>query len=249
VLERNLAAVRERIARAASAAGRDPAGVRLLAVTKYVGPALARGLVELGLADLGESRVQSLERKVEALGRDPEGPRWHLIGHLQRNKARRAAALAATVHSIDSPRVLAALERAAAEAGTRPRVYLEVLLAEGDGERTGLAPDALEQVLRDARALEHLRPVGLMTMGPVPAEGDDATERQAPARRVFARLAALRDELAARHAGVFEDGRIELSMGMSSDLEAAVACGSNVVRVGSALFEGIDLAAAEAPEG
>jgi pyridoxal phosphate enzyme (YggS family) len=248
-LRANLQALRTRIARAAERAGRDPAGVRLVAVTKGVSAATAALLAGLGVLDLGESRVQELERKAAFLagaGQPAHAPRWHLIGHLQRNKVRRALAHAGWLHSLDSLRLLAALEEAAAALGVRPRVYFEVRLAPGaagSAERTGFEPRELAEVLERARDLGHVRPVGLMTMGPAPDRAPgDALAEQAASRAVFAELAALREHWRDRAAEVFEGGAIQLSMGMSSDLEAAVAEHSDVVRVGTALFEGVELA-------
>ena len=259
-LRANLQALRARIARAAERAGRDPAGVRLVAVTKSVEAPTAALLPDLGVLDLGESRVQELERKAtSAPHRGPAGPppgadpvRWHLIGHLQRNKVRRALRWAGWLHSLDSLRLLEALEQAAALEQVRPRVYFEVRLAAGSAapgqpERTGFDPGELPELLARARDLGHVRPVGLMAMGPAPdaagaAPGADPLAEQAASRAVFAELAALRERWRDRAAEVFEDGAIQLSMGMSFDLEAAIAEQSDVVRVGTALFEGVELA-------
>jgi pyridoxal phosphate enzyme (YggS family) len=248
-LSANLAAVRGRIARAAERAGRDPDRVRLLAVTKSVAPETAALLAGEGQLDLGEARVQELERKADWLaGAGVPGVRWHLVGHLQRNKVRRAVVLAERVHSVDSLRLLEALEEAAVRERRSPRVYLELDLVRSSAGRTGLDPRELPELLARARDLVHVRPVGLMAMGPEPARGagagpGDPLEAQAASRGVFAELARIRERL--RDAGPlpFEGGSIELSMGMSFDLEAAVAEGSDVVRVGTALFAGLASAA------
>ena len=243
-LAANLGAVLTRITAAARSVGRDPGEVRLLAVTKRVGSEVAADLARLGQLDLGENRVQELEQKAAAVAALGVEVRWHMIGHLQRNKARRAARLVDTVHSVDSARLLEALDRTAAEEGRAPRVYLEVQLT-ADGGRTGLRPEDLRAAVEVAARLEHVVPVGLMTMapapagGPSPAGGADPLERQGAARAVFRCLRELRDDLAPRYAEAFSGSRIELSMGMSADLEAAVAEGADVVRIGTALFEGL----------
>lgn len=231
LLERNLDHVRGRLERACRAVGRDPGDVALLPITKYVEADAAAELVRLGLRELGESRVQELAAKAEALGEQGVEVRWHLVGHLQRNKVRAALRHAAAVHSVDSLRLLDALERVAAEEGARPEVFLEVRLVE-DPERHGFDAGEVAAAVDRARAAEHLALVGLMGMAPAPERaGDDR-----PARRAFARLAELRERLPA---DAFAGGRARLSMGMSADLEAAVAEGSDLVRVGSALFEGL----------
>jgi len=245
-LAANLGAVRGRIEAACGLAGRDPAGVRLLAVTKRVGVALTAELARLGQADLGENRVQDLARKAAALEQRGVQARWHMIGHLQRNKARKAVRSSDVIHSVDSERLLAALDRVAGEEGRAPQVYLEVKLT-GDEGRSGLAPGELKSAVEAAARTEHLVPVGLMTMAlptPEPEEGAGALEAQAAARAVFRCLRELRDDLAPRYAEAFAGGRIELSMGMSSDLEAAVVEGADVVRVGTALFAGLSTEAA-----
>jgi pyridoxal phosphate enzyme (YggS family) len=233
----NLQAVRARIAAACERAGRAPDEVRLLAVTKKVRPEVAAALAALGQSDLGESRVQELERKADWFTAHGAGARWHLIGHLQRNKARKAVQRADVIHSIDSLRLLEAVDRVAGEEGRRPEIYLEVKLAGGEA-RTAMRPEELGAAARRAAELAHVVPAGLMTMAP-PPEGAD----QEVARRVFRRLRELRDELAGELAGAFAGGRIELSMGMSADLEAAVLEGADVVRVGTALYAGTDAAA------
>lgn len=240
-LESNLAAVRERIASAARAAGRAPGDVALVCVTKSVGAeralALARVLAAQGAPVLlAESRVDALERKAARLAAAGVPVRWHFIGPLQRNKARRALRLADAIHSVDSPRLLDALGRVAAEEGRAPGVHLEVNVA-GEEEKHGFAPDEVPAALR--RAAETGLPVrGLMGMAPRPTPDDPGLAR---ARAAFERLAALRAELLADAAlaRCFEGGRCLLSMGMSGDLEQAVAAGADLVRVGGALFEGL----------
>jgi pyridoxal phosphate enzyme (YggS family) len=227
-LASNLARVRGRIEEAARAAGRDPGSVRLLAVTKQVEPEEARALVELGCVDLGENRVPELERKAAAFEASGTTARWHFIGHLQRNKARRVARLAHAIHSVDSERLFDLLQRLAADEGLRPSIYLQVKLADEEA-KGGLAPAALPALVERARG-GGLPLLGLMTMAPLL---EDPVAARAEARRTFE---ALRDLARALPAEAFVEGRPLLSMGMSTDLEEAVAAGADVVRIGSALF-------------
>ena len=229
-LEANLARCREAIARAARRAGRDPAGVALVAVTKYAGVDAVRLLHSLGLRDFGENTVQGAESKIEA-ARNLEGARWHMIGHLQRNKVPRALQLFASIHSIDSRRLA---REVAAQAAKRslpvPGLYVEVNLG-GEDQKTGLAESGLRELLAALLADGSLAPrvLGLMAMAPY---GPDAEA----ARPVFRRLRELRD--AAAREGLLPS-TAGLSMGMTSDLEVAVEEGATVVRVGSMLLEGL----------
>ena len=222
-LAQNLRAVRARIDAAARAAGRDPAGVRLLAVSKTWPAADVRALAALGQRDFAENRVQELTGKVAELA-DLPGLRWHLVGQLQRNKAAAVVRLGATVHSVDRP----ALAEALARAGEREQRVVDVLVQvdlggpEGELGARGGAPVADVPALADAVAgLPGLRLTGLMAVAP---RGEDP----APA---FARLAELAARVRSAHPGASE-----LSAGMSRDLEAAVAAGATEVRVGTALF-------------
>jgi len=231
-LDDNLAAVRERIAAACRRAGRSPGDVRLVGVTKYVSPELTAALVVAGCRDLAESRPQALWAKAEALAGVEPPPRWHLVGHLQRNKVRRTIGLVSLLHSLDSLRLLELLEAEARLQGRPCQVLVEVNVA-GDPGRTGLAPEEVAPLLAAASACEFVHVRGLMGMASVP-EGLDAAGQ---ARRQFAELRELRDRLRAETpAPVTLD---ELSMGMSGDFEAAILEGATIVRIGSALFEGL----------
>ena len=231
----NVAEVRERIAAACRQAGREPESVRLVAVTKYVAADVTRLVLEAGLADLAESRPQAVWAKAAALATAEPAARWHLIGHLQRNKVRRTLPLLAMLHTLDSLRLLEAIaqetaaERAAGQAVCE--VLVEVNLTADPG-RSGLAVADVPAVVRAAAASPAVRLRGLMGMAGHP----DAAA--ADARRDFARLRELRDELAAT---LPAPGLLaELSMGMSGDFEAAILEGATIVRIGSALFEGIE---------
>ena len=223
----NVAAVRERIARAAERDGRPADRVSLVAVTKYVSVEWVRPLVAAGCFDLGESRPQQLWTKSAALADLPI--RWHMIGHVQRNKVRRTLPLTALLHSVDSRRLLAMINE---ESQSLPptRVLLEVNVS-GESAKHGFAAADIEPLLAELPGYANVSVRGLMCMASL--EGG-ATE----ARRDFAALRALRDKLRpACPPGVALD---ELSMGMSGDFEEAIEEGATIVRVGSALFEGTD---------
>jgi pyridoxal phosphate enzyme (YggS family) len=239
VLSDRLQALRARIRRAAEDAGRDPAAVRLVAVTKSLAPERADDLgdlIALGERDFGENRVQALAAKHAALAARSLAPRWHVIGHLQTNKARKAVELAHAIHSVDSPRLIEALERVAAELERRPRIFLEVR-SEGGPERTGVAPSDLASLCDHARRATHLELAGLMTLAPLPDPTLTERENSLRAEGTFRGLAALARTLP--HAA-FANGKPELSIGMSSDFEVAIRAGADWVRVGSALFEGLE---------
>jgi len=212
-LRENLAAVRERIARSAERARRDPAEITLLAVTKIFPAAAIQEAYELGLRDFGENYVQEFEGKAPAVG-GLAGARFHLIGHLQSNKAKRAAELFQAIQTVDSAKLARRLD----EAGQALEVMLEVKVSEEEAKH-GADPAALPGILDALRGCRNLRLAGLMTMPPW--SGD----REA-SRPYFRRLR----ELAEQH------GLRGLSMGMSHDLETAIEEGATCVRVGTALF-------------
>ncbi len=224
-IRRNLSGIRGRIAEAARKSGRSPHSIHLVAVTKFVGEAEIRALVEAGCTTLGESRPQQLWEKAIALASLPI--KWHLIGHLQRNKAKRTVPLVEMIQSVDSMELAAALDRHAAEAGKRLPVLLEVNIS-GEPAKHGLAPAEVSPLLPDLGRLAHLEIRGLMCMASLEG-GLDA------ARRDFAALRDLRDRL---QTDCPDSVRLdELSMGMSGDFEIAIEEGATMVRIGSALFE------------
>ena len=219
-LAERLAGVRERIERAAAAAGRDPASVKLVAVSKTHGPAAVREAHAAGQRVFGESYAQELVEKAAALA-DLANIEWHFIGHLQTNKARLVARAAHVVHTVDSTVLARELGKRVAREGRRMPVLVEVNVG-GEAQKAGTSPGDLEEVLQAVKAQESLELRGLMTMPPA---GDLSA-----ARRVFETLVSLRN----LHGGA---ARLpELSMGMSDDLEVAVACGATLVRVGTAIF-------------
>lgn len=224
----NLARVRETIAAAAARSGRSVDDVTLVAVTKYTTLPITQRLVELGCHDLGESRPQQLWERAAAMTN--AAVRWHMIGHLQRNKAERTAAVASLIHSGDSVRLLEALEAAAQQVHRRAPVLIEVNIS-GDATKHGFQPGELSGLLDTFASYRSLDIRGLMGMASREGDRDEA-------RREFARLRALRDELKQNSPpGLAWD---ELSMGMSGDYDVAIEEGATLVRIGSALFEGVE---------
>ena len=215
----NLADVRDRIDKAARSAGRDPATLTLVGVTKTFPVQDARRLYELGVTDLAEARDQ--EARVKA--RELTGPRWHFLGRLQRNKAGSVASYAALVHTVDRPELVRALANGARRAGRdRLDVLLQVSL-DGDPDRGGALPADVPALADDAAATGVLRPAGVMAIAPIDFDPDEA----------FGALAAVAADLRAGH----PDATL-ISAGMSGDLEAAVRNGATHLRIGTALLGG-----------
>jgi pyridoxal phosphate enzyme (YggS family) len=220
-LAARLDAIRARIAAAAAGAGRSPAEVQLVAVSKTFPPESLLEAGDAGQTLFGESRVQEARAKIPLL---PGRFHWHFIGHLQRNKIRQALPLFELFHGIDSLDLARDLQRVADELGLRPALLLEVNLA-GESSKFGFAPDRLRADFEDLLGLDRLEIRGLMTVPP--AHPDPAASRP-----YFAALRELRDELQT----TYRAGLPELSMGMSNDFETAIAEGATLVRVGSAIF-------------
>jgi len=223
----NVAVVRERIARAVKRAGRRTEDIALMAVSKTNPPENIRAAYGAGLRLFGENRVQEFAGKAEAL-RDLHDAEWHMIGHLQTNKAARTAELFHAVDSVDSLKLAEKLDAAARNLGRKLNVLVEINVG-GETAKSGVAPDSqdLEELLSAAPRLEALRFRGLMT---VPPFADDP-ER---ARPYFRKLRELRDTIAARNLSAVSMD--QLSMGMSHDFEIAIEEGSTCVRVGTAIF-------------
>jgi pyridoxal phosphate enzyme (YggS family) len=221
-LSNRLDDVRERIAQALQRSGRPSGSVRLVTVTKGIDAGRVREAFERGAGELGESRVQEAEPKISLVG---PGPRWHLIGHLQTNKAKRAALLFDAIHSIDSERLAEEIGRRAAEAGRTLEAYVEVNTS-GDPDKHGVAPEGAPALIERVLAIPSLRAAGLMTIGPLEG-GEDG------ARASFRALRRIRDEAIGRGALAADAG---LSMGMTGDFEAAIEEGATIVRIGSAIF-------------
>ena len=235
LLRARAAAIRARIAAAATASGRDAAEVTLVAVTKTHPVETVRAALAAGLRDLGENRVQELVEKAEALpgvlepARAQAGGgdhRWHLIGSLQRNKARDAVRYAALIHGVDSERLAEALDTKAAEIGRVVPCLVQVNIS-GEDSKSGVAPEAAHDLMEAVAGCPSLRLDGVMGIA-APAEGD--AERVV--RPTFRRLRTLFDT----YAGPGREGLAVVSMGMSGDFEMAVEEGATLVRVGTALF-------------
>ena len=215
IIERNLERVRARMAEAAGRSGRSSDSVRLVAVTKAVGIEEARTLLELGVRDLGENRVEDARPKVDVVGSQAQ---WHMIGTVQRRKAGEVVELFACVDSVDRVELAEALERKCTEHEKMMPVLLEVNVS-GEASKHGFVPVDLPSALERIYRLAHLRAEGLMTMAPLV---DDPEE----VRPVFAALRKLAEQV----------GLSVLSMGMSNDFEVAIEEGATQVRIGTALF-------------
>jgi PLP dependent protein len=225
MLKANIADVRERISKACSTANRTPSDVLLVGVTKYVEADTAFALWELGLADLAENRIQELSVKAAKV----KNARWHMIGHLQTNKAVKAVELATLIHGADSVRVIDAIDAAALRLGKTASILLEVNVS-GEESKYGFSPDTVRFGIESALKAHNIRLAGLMTMAPLQSDAESS-------RPCFAALRSLMESLRREYA--LDAEFRELSMGMSNDFEVAVAEGATIVRVGSALFKGI----------
>jgi pyridoxal phosphate enzyme (YggS family) len=220
VVER-LNAVEQRVRAACLRAGRDPSRVSILAVAKTFGPEAVREAAAAGVTAIGENRVREAAEKIPLC---PGHLDWHMIGHLQTNKVRPAVSIFGVIHSVDSRRLLEAVDRACAAQGKTMPVYLEVNVS-GESSKFGFEPDEVPAVLEHGAGLAHVDLQGLMTMPPFSADPEDA-------RPFFRRLRGLRDEW---QAGL-EIPLPQLSMGMSNDFEVAVEEGATWLRLGSVLF-------------
>ena len=224
-LAARLTEVRERIAAAARNCGRSLDEVKLIAISKTHPASAIRTLIELGATDFGENRVQEAEEKITEISH--QQVRWHLVGHLQANKARRAVSLFDVIHSLDSLELARRLDRLCAEEG-REKLQVLIQIDLGHEEtKSGVDESELTHMVEAFGPLSHLDLIGLMTLPPF----FDDTEQSRP---FFRRLRELRDELASR--GVFRDRQGELSMGMTHDFEVAIQEGATMVRIGTAIF-------------
>lgn len=218
----NIAWVLERIAAASRRSGRRPEDITLVAVTKTVPVERIQEAVDCGLQDLGENRVQELLAKQPHIA----GVKWHLIGHLQRNKVRQVWDRVTLIHSVDSLELAREIDKRATTAGRRVDILLEVNVA-GEESKFGLTPEAVLPMVREVTGLPGVHICGLMTVAPLVADPEEV-------RPVFQRLAALRREVDALHLPGVD--MAYLSMGMTNDFEVAIEAGANMVRIGSAIF-------------
>jgi len=214
----NLANVRNRIAEAAERSGRGPEAVTLIAVTKEADLEQVKEVIAAGVNDIGENRVKDARMKKELL--DSHVLTWHMIGHLQTNKAGDAVKMFSIIHSVDSVRLLHSIDSQAKRFRKVQDIMIEVNVS-GEESKFGIKPEALTNFLEETRALAHVKALGLMTMAPF-------TDNAETTRPFFRKLKELRDAC----------GLKELSMGMTQDFEVAVEEGATMVRVGSAIFRG-----------
>lgn len=224
-LHSRLSAVRQRIEAAALRSNREAEDIMLIAISKTHPAETLRAGIDCGVLDLGENRVQEAEAKILELGR--EAARWHLVGHLQENKARRAISLFDVIHSLDSVSLAKRLDRLCeSENRDQLQVLVQVNLG-GEESKTGIDPGELTALIDAVAECEHLSLMGLMTLPPYfenPEEG----------RRFFSALRELRDQF--QREGRFGKSAGELSMGMSHDFEVAIEEGATMIRVGTAIF-------------
>jgi PLP dependent protein len=225
LIRERLGYVRQQVETTARRCNRDPKEISLIAISKTHPPEVVRSGIELGITDLGENRVQEAETKITALGRHIV--RWHLVGHLQTNKARRAVRLFDVIHSLDSASLALRLDQLCVEEDRAElSVLVQVDLADEE-TKSGVKEGELATLIDAVRGCHHLRLVGLMTLPPF-------FENPEHVRPFFRRLRQLRDELARNR--VFRDGQGALSMGMSHDFSVAIEEGATMVRVGTAIF-------------
>jgi PLP dependent protein len=225
MISENIAEISGRIMKAADRAGRLPGEVRLVAVSKTVGADSVQDAIDEGLRIFGENRVQEAREKKSKLNLAAAGitVEWHLIGHLQRNKAGHAVELFELIHSVDSAALADELDRHAGKAGKNQKILVEVKLSEEDSKQ-GITENDLERLLAHVSSLRNIVLKGLMTMPPFIEDPEGA-------RPYFRRLRELRDELQGRGFSL-----PELSMGMSNDFEVAIEEGATLVRIGTAIF-------------
>ncbi len=224
-IEQRLRDVQARIADAATRAGRAPESVRLVGVSKGHGPEIIAAAIEAGLEEIGENRIQEAAEKIpDVQAATKRQVQWHLVGHLQTNKARAALDLFDTIESVDSVRIA---ERISAIATRTVPVFLEVQFAHTP-DRFGFDPEALDEAIRDTSTLPHVRISGLMTVAPLGLDEEGT-------RRVFRSLREHRDRLQVSYPDL---DPLELSMGMSEDYPIAIQEGATIIRIGRAIFAG-----------
>lgn len=224
-LGQRLAGIRAQIEAAAERCGRSAHDITLIAISKTHPASIVSAVINLGATDIGENRVQEAEQKIVEVGRDRA--RWHLVGHLQANKARRALNLFDVIHSLDSIDLARRLDRLCTEEGREKLAVLIQVDLGREETKSGIEETELEQLVEELHSLDRLQLVGLMTLPPF---FDNAGE----SRPFFRQLRELRDQLASR--GAFGDRKGELSMGMTHDFEVAIEEGATMVRIGTAIF-------------
>jgi PLP dependent protein len=221
IFQERLEAVRRRIGSASVRAGRDPASVKLIAVSKTQGPDRIREATDCGVRVFGENKVQEAKAKIPLCAGNLS---WHMVGHLQRNKAYEAVQLFDMIHSVDSLKLLETLDAACEKAGRHMPALIEVNIS-GERSKFGVAPEGVPEILASANRLLRVTIVGLMTMPPFTKEAENA-------RHHFRRLRELRDRWRTETGIELK----ELSMGMTHDFEIAIEEGATWIRIGTALF-------------
>jgi pyridoxal phosphate enzyme (YggS family) len=224
-LGERFANIKQRINRALDRSHRPHDDVTLIAISKTHPPAIINDLLSFGATDLGENRIQEAETKIPEVGRNRA--RWHLVGHLQANKARRAVKLFDVIHSLDSVELARRLDRLCVEEGTEQLPVLIQVDLGLEKSKSGVAEPDLEQLAREVNKCERLKLNGLMTLPPFFENPEDT-------RPFFRRLSQLRNELSKK--GSFANGKGDLSMGMTHDFEVAIEEGATMVRIGTAIF-------------
>ncbi|MBN2058723.1 MAG: YggS family pyridoxal phosphate-dependent enzyme [Candidatus Saganbacteria bacterium] len=225
-IKQNLNEIKRRVAEAAQAAGRDPAGIKIIAAVKTRSIEEVLEILEAGLRDIGDNRVQEAAARQSAIRQKFPDVAWHMIGHLQRNKVRQALDIFDIIQSVDSERLAKELDRRAKEKGIRVPILIEVNTS-GEETKYGIPVDSAIDLVKKIANLQNLLVRGLMTLGPLSPEAGRS-------RAAFAGLRRLSESLKALNLPNVE--MAHLSMGMTDDLEAAIAEGANMVRIGRALF-------------
>ena len=220
----NVARIRAEMAQAARAAGRDPGEITLVAASKMNDAARVREAIKAGVDACGENRVQEMLEK-QAQGAY-EGVPLHFIGHLQKNKVKQVVGLATLIHSVDSLALLAAIDREAEKRGLRQEVLLEVNVG-GEATKSGFAPGEVAEAISSAANFSHICVRGLMCIPPAGRSGEENRLNFTKMKQLFI------DNSEKKYDNVYMDF---LSMGMSGDFSDAIACGANIIRVGSAIF-------------
>lgn len=227
MLEESLKKVRNRIREAALSSGRDPGEIRLVCVTKSVGAEIIKELISLGITDIGESKVQDAQQKISQIT-DKE-IRWHMVGHLQRNKAKSAVRLFDMIHSVDTFGLAEELDRQVSLRGLKLKDRLDILIqvnVSGEKTKFGIEPKEVFGLIEKILKLKNVRIKGLMTIAPIVKDPQEA-------RPFFRRLRELKEEIVSRYKGIDMD---YLSMGMSQDFEVAIEEGANILRIGTAIL-------------
>lgn len=229
IIRQNLDNLHNRMKAASLRSGKDPKAVKLVVSTKYVDTTITKILLENGLNEFGENRLQDAEDKIKQLCN--ESVSWHMFGHLQRNKVKKALKIFDLIHSVESLRLAEEINKESAKLERRTRILAEVNVS-GEDAKYGLRPEETIPFLKELNKMEGLQVEGLMTMAPM-------VEDQEICRPIFRGLRELRDKI--EELGLENITMKYLSMGMTLDFEAAIEEGSNLVRVGTAIFKGIDM--------